>query len=113
MTPFASFGLSRTRAREVEPGESIGVLRTVEDCQLPFRTSTGRLLEVFFSTENECLQFHNAASGGRDSMNAQSLPEWPWTCLVELPARTGHRAHSFTFPTEGVQAASKASESGE
>lgn len=105
---FAYFWLARTHAFEVQPGETAELLRTTEDCSIPYRTMTGRYIVARTSTESECIALHNAATGHRDSMNAAALPEWPWTCLLDkLPARTGHRAHSFTFPEASVQEPSK------
>lgn len=107
-SPFPKkFWLSQTVAYERAPGETVEWLRTTEEADIPYVTATGRFLLVRTSTDNETIQLHNAAKGGRDSMNAASLPEWPWTPLLDpLPSRTGFLRHAFTYPGQAPGKAS-------
>ncbi|WBU54168.1 hypothetical protein [Paracoccus sp. SCSIO 75233] len=88
-----------TRADEVEPGSTMEWFVTGEEAALPYVTATGRCLVVRTSTYNETAMLHNASVGAPSSINADALPEWPWTwALDQLPAQTGYLREPFTFP---------------
>ena len=101
--PFAKWGLSGTRALEIQPGETLQWFCTGEEAVLPYRSATGRPLAVMTSTVNETVVLHNAT---KDPAVAQwnqyhTLPEWPWTCcLDDLPSPTGYLRYPYTFEAE-------------
>lgn len=103
LEPFATWGLSGTRADVMQPGDTLEWFCTGEEAILPYRTATGRPLAVRTSTINETRVLHNATL---DPATAQwnqytTLPEWPWTCcLDELPMPTGYLRYPYTFEAQ-------------
>jgi hypothetical protein len=98
--PFAKWGLSGTRAIELQPGETMLWHCSGGDAILPYRTAVGRPLSVRTSTFNETVILHNATLDPEVAAWNQynTLPEWPWTaCLPDAPAALSQMRQEYTF----------------